>query len=463
MSIKSAIKKIIPRSAIRYYHLCLAYIANIIYGFPSKKMVVIGVTGTNGKTSTCNMIARTLEDAGKRVGMATTINFKIAEKEWINTYKQSMLGRFKLQKLLKQMLDAKCEYAIIETTSQGIEQFRSFGINYDICIFTNITPEHIEAHHGFENYKKAKLKLFKQLENRKEKIINGKYQDRVIIANFDDEHVLEFINFNVNKIIGIAADRSKYKTGTSFDVKDSNIILNFINDKRYKFFKAENIDIGFGYTRFIVNNVNFNLKLTGLFNVYNSLFCIATCDVLSIDINLVKQSLEKIENILGRMQFVENSKNIIGIVDYAHDPNSIRSVYENIINIKNADQKIIAVLGSCGGGRDEKSRFQKGENAGKDCDYVIITNEDPYDDDPEKIIDDVFKGVISCSSKKENENCFKILDRREAIKKAVELASSRDIIICTGKGAEKAIMFKNGKKMDWDEVKVLQEEINNKI
>ncbi len=193
------------------------------------------------------------------------------------------------------------------------------------------------------------------------------------------------------------------------------------------------------------------------------MFCIATCDVLSIDINLVKQSLEKIENTPGRMQFVENSKNIIGIVDYAHDPNSIRSVYENIINIKNTNQKLIAVLGSCGGGRDEKSRFQKGENAGKYCDYVIITNEDPYDDDPQKIIDDVFKGVVSLSNKKENENCFRILDRREAIKKAVELASSGDVIICTGKGAEKAIMLKNGKKMDWDEVKVLQEEINNKI
>lgn len=461
MGIKSKIKKLIPSFLIKYYHLFLALFANIVYGFPSKKMVVIGVTGTNGKTSTCNMIARTLEYAGKKVGMATTINFKVAEREWVNTLKQSMLGRFKLQELLKEMVDAGCEYAIIETTSQGIEQFRSFGISYDICVFTNITPEHIEAHHGFENYKKAKLKLFKQLENRKDKIINGKKQEKIIVANFDDEHVLEFINFKVDEIIGISADRSKYSSGTSFSV-NNNIIPKFINDKKYSFFRAENIDIGFGFTKFNINGLDFNIKLVGLFNVYNSLFCVAVCNALSIDINIVKRALESINNIPGRMQFVDNDKNIIGIVDYAHDPNSIRSVYENIINIKDSNQKIICVLGSCGGGRDSEFRFQKGENAGKYCDYVIVTNEDPYDDDPMKIIDDVFTGVTSINIKHENENCFKILDRREAIRKAVELANNNDIIICTGKGAERAIMLANGKKIDWNEADILKEEIDKK-
>ena len=462
MGIKTKIKKLIPSFLIKYYHLFLAFLANLVYGFPSRKMIVIGVTGTNGKTSTCNMIAKTLEYSGKRVGMATTINFKIAEKEWVNTLKQSMLGRFKLQKLLKEMVDAKCEYAIIETTSQGIEQFRSFGISYDICVFTNITPEHIEAHHGFENYKRAKLKLFKQLESRKEKIINGKKQEKIIIANFDDENVLDFINFKVDKIVGISVDRSKYSIGTSFAANKNNIILNFINDKKYFFIKAENVGIGFGFVNFNVGEVKFGMKLTGLFNVYNALFCVAVCNVLDIDMGVSKSGLEKIENIPGRMQFAKNDKNIIGIVDYAHDYNSIRSVYENIISIKNPDQKIICVLGSCGGGRDAESRFKKGEAAGKYCDYVIITNEDPYDDDPEKIINDVFDGVLSINGRRENENCFRVLDRKEAIRKAVLIAKENDIVVCTGKGAEKSIIFKNGEKMDWDEISILEEELKNR-
>ncbi|MEZ7820932.1 MAG: Mur ligase family protein, partial [Patescibacteria group bacterium] len=144
--IKSLIKKLTPKFLFKFYHFILALLANVVYGFPSKKMIVIGVTGTNGKTTSCNMIAKILEDNGKEVGMMTTINFKIGAEEWTNTTKQGMQGRFKLQKYLKRMLDAKCEYVIVESTSQGIEQFRYFGIDYDVCVFTNITPEHIEAH-----------------------------------------------------------------------------------------------------------------------------------------------------------------------------------------------------------------------------------------------------------------------------------------------------------------------------
>jgi len=467
MGIKSKIKKMIPSGLVKYYHLFLALLANIFYGFPSNKMIVIGVTGTNGKTSTCNMIAKVLEGNGKIVGMATTINFKIAEKEWVNTYKQSMLGRFKLQKLLKEMVNKKCEYVVIETTSQGIEQFRAFGISYDVCVFTNITPEHIEAHKGFENYKNAKLKLFKQLESRKEKIINGIKREKVIVANFDDEHILEFINFKVDKIIGFSVDREKYKTGTSFVSNKSNI-TDFINDNKYKFFKAIDINLGFKETKFKISNLNKEetdlnifLRLTGIFNVYNAIACFSVCNYLGIESNGIKRELEKIENISGRMQFVENSKNIIGIVDYAHDPNSIRGVYENIINIKEDGQKIICVLGSCGGGRDANSRFDKGVNASLYCDYVIITNEDPYDDDPSVIIEDIYKGVVSTGLKKENITCFKIIDRQMAIKKAVELANANDIIICTGKGAEKSIVVKDGEKIEWDEVTILKKCIEN--
>ncbi|NCC71505.1 hypothetical protein EOM09_08085, partial [bacterium] len=172
--IKQFIRKITPKFFISFYHLLLAFLASLFYGFPSRKMIIVGITGTNGKTTTANMLASILEEGGYKVGMTTTINFKIGNKIWENKTKQGMQGRFRMQKLLFSMKKENCDVAIIETTSQGIEQFRSFGIKYDICIFTNITPEHIEAHGGFENYKKMKLKLFKQLENRSNKFIKGK-------------------------------------------------------------------------------------------------------------------------------------------------------------------------------------------------------------------------------------------------------------------------------------------------
>lgn len=467
--IKSFIKKLTPKFIFKYYHLCLAFLANVIYGFPSKKMIVIGVTGTNGKTSTCSMVAKILEDAGHEVGMMTTINFKIGSEEWVNTTKQGMQGRFRLQRYLKRMLEAGCKYVIVESTSQGIDQFRSFGIDYDVCVFTNITPEHIEAHGGFENYKKAKLKLFKQLEHRKEKIINGEKINKYIVANFDDNHVLEFINFNVDKIYGY-----------SIEGNNDLLLKNYINDSKFSFIVAKNIELGFGKISYFIENEKIDLNLTGLFNVYNSLSAISVAQSLGISFDQIKKSLNSIKNITGRMHFINTNKNIFGVVDYAHDPNSIAGVYSNLLKIKKPENKLIAVLGSCGGGRDKITRFDKGNAAGCYCDYVIVTNEDPYDDDPEEIVNDVLEGVLNnvedknsnrvvnkifrndSNKKEENLNVFKILDRKEAICKAVSLAKEGDVIVCTGKGAEKGIAVANGEILSWDEIKELTDEINKK-
>lgn len=464
--IKTGIKKITPKGLIKFYHFSLACLANIIYGFPSKKMIVIGVTGTNGKTSTCNILAKVLENSGKKVGMMTTINFKIGEKEWVNTTKQGMQGRFRLQKYLKKMFKAGCEYVIVESTSQGIEQFRSFGIAYDVCVFTNITPEHIEAHGGFENYKAAKLKLFKQLESRKEKIINENKIERTIVANFDDKHVLEFINFKVEKIFGFGIDTK---------------INNFINDSRYSFLIAKNINLKDSGVDFEIENkdIKFESNLIGTFNVYNILAASSVCLALGIDINTIINSVKEIENIKGRMQFI-NINGITGVVDYAHDPNSLAAVYKNLLKIKKPGNKLISVIGSCGGGRDKVVRFDKGNTAGAYCDYVVVTNEDPYNDDPEKIIEDVFEGVVNEiedknsdrvvnkiirtqeNKKVENINVFKVLERREAIQKAVSLANFGDIIVCTGKGAEKGIVSKNGEILYWDEIEELKNALKEK-
>ena len=160
---KSLIKKIIPKFALDWYHKFMALFGAFIFGYPSNKLVVVGVTGTNGKSTTVSLIAKVFEAAGFKVGALSTVMFKVADWEKLNDKKMTMLGRFQLQKYLKKMVKAGCRYAIVETSSQGIEQYRHLGINYDYAVFTNLTPEHIEAHGGFDKYKFAKGKLFKHL------------------------------------------------------------------------------------------------------------------------------------------------------------------------------------------------------------------------------------------------------------------------------------------------------------
>ncbi|MEK9152383.1 MAG: Mur ligase family protein, partial [Patescibacteria group bacterium] len=160
---KSLIKRLIPKAWLDGYHRALAHAAAAVYRHPSEKMIVIGVTGTNGKSTTANFIAAVLEESGHKVGLATTVNFRVAGQDRLNDTKMTMLGRFALQRLLARMVKAGCQYAIIETSSEGIKQHRHEGIHYDAAVFTNLTPEHIESHGGFENYKKAKGELFAKL------------------------------------------------------------------------------------------------------------------------------------------------------------------------------------------------------------------------------------------------------------------------------------------------------------
>src|SRR3990167_6748502 len=195
MSIKSKIKKLIPEHLISLYHLALAASAAFYCGWPAKKMIVIGITGTKGKTSAANFIWSVLTAGGHKTGLIGTANIKISEIEMLNKYHMTMPGRFILQKLLRQMADAGCEFVIVETTSEGIKQWRHFGIFYDVAIFTNLTPEHLEAHgNSFEKYKEAKGRMFKALYPGSHKIIGGKELEKTIIVNYDDLHKEYFLN-----------------------------------------------------------------------------------------------------------------------------------------------------------------------------------------------------------------------------------------------------------------------------
>jgi len=413
--IKKVIKKILPKKALLFYHWFLSKVAVFYYANPSQQLIVVGVTGTNGKTTTVNFIAQFLEGFDQKVGLASTVNFKVAEKEWLNNKKMTMLGRFQTQKLLKQMVQAGCQYAVIETSSQGIEQFRHQGINYDLVVFTNLTPEHIEAHGSFENYRAAKEKLFQHLSQSRKKIIGGKKIRKIIIANSDDEETERLRKYQIDKFITYGFNQPADYYGANLSRAEATSLISFK-----------------------INQHSVKANLIGKFSAYNLLASLTTIKALGFPLNQATQI--KIKSVPGRQELIDQGQNFKIMIDYAPEPVSLSQLYKALKLVPK--NKIIHVLGSCGGGRDQARQPNLGQLSGQQADFVIVTNEDPYDDDPWQIIENVAQGV-QAAGKIKGKDLFTILDRKEAIKKALELASKDDLVLITGKGAEQFICVAN--------------------
>lgn len=429
---KQTIRKYTPKPLISFYHRILALLANFIYGHPSQKMTVVGVTGTTGKSTTVNLIASVLEEAGHKVGLTSTFNYKIADQEWLNDTKMTMPGRFRLQKILKTMQQSGCSHVVIETSSEGIAQYRHLGIDYDVAVFTNLSPEHIESHGSYTNYKLAKGKLFKSLMKNKQKT------KKVSVVNLDDKEADYFLQF-------WADDKWGYTLNPD-DQPSRNI--NVLGAKR--------ISLEADGSRFVVDDLKYNIDLVGLFNVYNALAAICVGYGLGLDKTIIAKGLAKVTSVPGRLEEIEEGQNFKVIVDYAHEPYSLKSVYEALK--PTVTGRMIVVLGSCGGGRDKARRSVLGKLAARSADIVIVTNEDPYDEDPQVIIDQVAAGATE-EGKQLDHNLLKFLDRRTAIKKALSLAEANDLVIISGKGAEQCIMGPNNTKTAWDDREVVRSEL----
>lgn len=415
---KEILKKIIPSFLIDWYHFSLSLIGAILYGFPSRKIKVIGITGTNGKSTTVDLTTRILEEAGHRVASLSSIKFKIKEKEWPNELKMTMPGRFKIKQFLRRAVNSGCQYAVIEVASEGIKQHRHRFIDFKVAVFTNLTPEHIEAHGGFENYKAAKGSFFKS-------------NKEIHIINIDDKNAEYFLQFPAEE---------KYVYG----------IENIPQNERWKFVRGKEVKTSSEGIDFSIGNVSFHLKLLGAFNVYNALAAVCVGLSQGIGLDICKKALEKAEVVPGRMEEVISFPFRV-FVDYAFTPNALEKAYQAVKEGFNPS-RMICVLGSCGGGRDIWKRPVLGGIAAKYCDEIIITNEDPYDEDPMKIIEQVAEGA--------KEKAKKILDRREAISLAIKTARDNDAVILTGKGCEPWICLAKGKKAPWDERKIVKEEFN---
>jgi len=416
-------RKIIPKKIFKAaqpaYHWLMAFLSALIYRFPSRKIFVLGVTGTKGKTSTVEIISAILEEAGYKTAVASSLRFKINKEFQKNEHKMTMPGRFFTQKFLRKAVKEKCRYALLEMTSEGAAQHRHKFIELNALVFTNLAPEHIESHGSFENYRNAKLKLFKALGKSKTK-------NKIIIVNEDDKNADYFLNFDVPQ---------KIKYGLK-------------NLESYEL-KSDGID-------FQINGQKISSKLYGEFNLYNILAAIAFAKSQNIEAGTIKKAIEKFSGIEGRMEEIKlepldsarGEQNFNVIVDYAHTPDSLEKVYKVFQNTRK-----ICVLGSAGGGRDKWKRPEMGKIAATHCDEIILTNEDPYDENPATIIEEIEAGFSQIR------NYEKILDRREAIKKALELAQTGDTVIITGKGAEPWLMGPNGTKIKWDDREIVREEL----
>lgn len=435
-AVKKIIKKIIPESWLSYYHFALAKLASKYYGNPSKKMVVIGITGTKGKSSVANFVWSCLQTAGYKTGILSTAVIRIGEEAIPNKYHMTMPGRFVLQKLLSQMQKAGCKFAIIETTSEGIKQWRHIGIDYDYAIFTNLYPEHLASHNNnFEEYKKAKGKLFAVLKekDKKPKILDGKTILKTSIINIDNPYSSYFLSFDADKKI-------TYGLIPSADVKTSNVTVT---------------EDGSSFT---VDNHPYEVFIPGEFNVENSLPAIALCQSLGISPEVIALGLSKIKSIPGRMEKIDAGQNFKVYVDYAHQKESMEGLLNTAkIMVRKSSGKIILLLGAEGGGRDKTKRADMGKLAGQIADYVIVSNVDPYDDEPKEIIEDIAK-VVETSGKTRETNLFAIEDRREGIKKALSLAKQGDLVLITGKGSEQSMII-GRKVIPWDDRNVAREEI----
>lgn len=429
------LRKITPGFVLDIYHRFLAVLADFWYGHPSRKLVVIGVTGTNGKTTTSYMIAKALEAEGAKTGCATTALFKVADKEWLNDAKMTMLGRFALQKLLKQMVDAGCEYAVIETSSQGIVQHRHEKIAYDIGVFTNLTPEHIEAHGGFENYKQAKIKLFKHLAKLPGKVVAWQRAPRASVLNADDEQAKDFAVQGITHVLWYGADKPADLNARNIQADARGVSFDLA-------VAAQDQNPEQAY------NLPVRLNVLGRVNVYNALAAFCVARICGVDLRLAADKLEVVKSVPGRFEMIDVGQPWQVMVDYAPEPESLKKLYETIDALK--AERIIHVLGSCGGGRDVARRAVLGEMAGRKAQMVIVTNEDPYDDDPMSIIRQVAEGAVK-AGKRQDENLFLILNRAQAIQKAMELARPGDLVLLTGKGCEQFMCVEKGQKIPWDE------------
>lgn len=399
-----SVKEKIPfyDSLVIPYHVGKAAFWGVRYGFPGRKMKVIGVTGTNGKTTTSFMIWKMLNNAGRKAGLMTTVGWGVDEiheqMEHMTTVDSGILN-----KRIKKIADAGVEYLVLELTSHALAQHRSLGIPIEVAVMTNVTHEHLDYHKTFERYRDAKRKLFKQ----------AKYG----VINADDPSA-EYFESDIERYVTYGVD--------------------------YGELKAENIKLKPDGVEYVIpseKNLKIKTQIAGIFNVYNSLACVAVGKRLGLSDSEIKDGIFALAEVEGRMVKVDEGQKFTAIMDYAHTPDAFEKLLPDMK--KATTGRLIVVFGSAGGRRDPSKRKPMGEIAGEHADILVLTEEDDRDTPGEEILEQIAEGARE-KGKKDGESIFKILNRPKAILEACKMAKKGDTVLFLGKGNEKTIERADG-------------------
>jgi len=396
----------------------LAIASSNFYGNPSKKLKLIGITGTKGKTTTTFMIKSILEKAGKKVGLIGTIATYIGNKK-LEDSDRTTPESDKLQKIFAQMVEENVEVAVMEVSSQSLKLNRVDGCDFDIAVFTNFSEDHIseKEHPDMEDYFNSKLKLFDMC--------------KVGFVNADDLHTAKV------KDLKETCDISTYGIDNYCNILAKDItVTNASVDFKVK--------IG-------TRNERVKAYIPGRFSVYNALAAICVSQKFGASADNIKEALEEVR-VPGRSELVNNKKDLVIMIDYAHSPESLQSILNAVKQYTKG--KVISVFG-CGGDRDNRKRPIMGEISGRIADYTIITSDNPRTEEPEKIIEQIEQGI-----KKTNGKYTVVIDRKEAITEAIKMAKKQDIIVLAGKGHEPYQEI-NGVKHPFDERVIVKDIINN--
>ena len=434
-TLKKVVQPIIPKSLINFFHYTESIAAAQKYKKPSEGMIVIGIVGSKGKTTTANMLWSILSADGNKVGLIGTANIRYGNKEEMNPYHMTMPGAFVMQKILAKMASMKCKYVVMEVPSEGQTQYRHVGINFDVLVFTNVTKELMAAHDfSMETLHKHNKRVFKHLTHSKRKTIDLARTPKMIIANTDSKHAKDYLIFQADK---------KVTFGTKADAD-------------YKITNLADTQSGISFD---IDKSSYKVKILGKINAINAAGAIATASALGANKKAISTGLSKLPTIPGRMEVIEGKQPFTLVVDYAHEQASMTALMNSAKDIKPKSAKVITLLGAEGGGRDEAKRPEMGEICAKGSDIIILSNVDPYEDDPIDIINDIKKGALKAGAK-EGKSMFIVPDRREGIRKALQLAKKDDLVLITGKGAEQSIVI-DGKSSPWDDRKVVREELKS--
>ncbi|MDD5710591.1 MAG: Mur ligase family protein [Candidatus Colwellbacteria bacterium] len=376
------------------YHYCLAFVGALIYRFPSKKLKVIGITGTKGKTTTLEFLNAGLEMAGSKTALLSSVRIKIDKDSKPNLLGNTQPGRFFAQYFMREAVKKGCEFALLEIGSEGVVCHRHRFIDFDAAAFVNIHPEHIESHGSFEKYREAKLKFFRYVRRSPKK-------HKKFFVNQDDKNADLFIQ---------AAGREEVVLTVKTEVP---------------------------------------LRMSGEFNRENAGLAEAVLRSFGVADGIITRALKEFNGVPGRMEYVQKEPFAV-VVDYAHTPDSLEAVYKSL---QLQSGKLVCVLGSAGGGRDKWKRPKMGNIAAQYCATVILTDEDTFDEDPAQILEEIEMGIPA----EQGQKLEIILDRRQAIQRAVALAEGGDTVIITGKGSEPYLRVAGGRKIPWSDVGVAKE------